>query len=147
MPSFTELHISNQSHPVRQLICSLFTCHQAKENKTSRQECRSRVTAKPFGQKRERKLCLQSLLTPFSDCFSTANRRQLPESVQSEVKWQWWCPLPELQEAGSTRISLPLWACIQRHPSRLQRQQNKAQGYWVVANFQGSVWRDGHKGM
>lgn len=82
---------------------------------------------------------------PFPGCCSPANRRQLPESVQSEVKWQWWCPLPELQEAGSTRISLPLWACTQRHPSLLQKQQKKAQGLWVVASSWGSGWRGGQK--
>lgn len=82
---------------------------------------------------------------PSPDCCSPAYRRELPESVQSEVKWQWWCPLPELQEAGSTRISLPLWACTQRHPSLLQKQQKKAQGLWVVLSSWGSGWRGGQK--
>lgn len=88
-------------------------------------------------------LCFQSL--PFPGCYSPANRRQLPESVQSEVKWQWWCPLPELQEAGSTRISLPLWACTQRHPSPLQKQQKKTQGLWVGLSSWGSGRRGGQK--
>lgn len=98
-----------------------------------------------WAERQEGSCCASRVSWPLPWLLFPANRRQLPESVQSEVKWQWWCPLPELQEAGSTRISLPLWACTQRHPSLLQKQQKKAQGLWVVLSSWGLGWRGGQK--